>query len=143
MYNSYVAMHSFWADTTNMDNLRGADSSKATPGSPETVATDSTISGFGNTVHTYSGDDSNTWSACAIPLSCVAGRWSLSGIQFDLSNSGELMAVGTGRAMKLSLKSCGVWDIQVPTPNGPMRGPAFACTNCNTCSIAGMALTKQ
>ena len=24
-YNSYVAVHTFWADTTNMDNIRGAD----------------------------------------------------------------------------------------------------------------------
>ena len=55
MYNNYAAMHAFWSDTTNMDNLRGGDATgKATPGAMEVDAEAHT--GFGNTVHTYSAD---------------------------------------------------------------------------------------
>ncbi len=57
MYNDYTAIHAFWADTTNMDNLRGADATgKATPGSQEVVSEAGNVAGFENTVHTYSGD---------------------------------------------------------------------------------------
>jgi hypothetical protein len=55
MYNNYGAIHAFWSDTTDMDNLRGGDATgKATPGAMEVDSKAHT--GFGNTVHTYSGD---------------------------------------------------------------------------------------
>lgn len=58
MYNNYVAEHAFWADTTNMDNLRGADATgKATPGAMEVSSTAGGVTGFGNTRHSYSGDE--------------------------------------------------------------------------------------
>ena len=38
-YNSYVAVHTFWADTTNMDNIRGADiTDGSVAGSTETIS---------------------------------------------------------------------------------------------------------
>lgn len=58
MYNNYASEHAFWADTTNMDNLRGADATgKATPGSFEVSSTADSVTGFGNTRHSYSGDE--------------------------------------------------------------------------------------
>ena len=58
MYNNYAAEHAFWADTTNMDNLRGADATgKATPGAMEVSSTATAVTGFGNTRHSYSGDE--------------------------------------------------------------------------------------
>ncbi len=55
MYNNYGAIHAFWSDTTDMDNLRGGDATgKATPGAMEVDS--KTHTGYGNTVHTYSGD---------------------------------------------------------------------------------------
>jgi len=39
MYNSYAAIHTYWADTTKMDNLRGADITASTiAGSIETIS---------------------------------------------------------------------------------------------------------
>ena len=56
MYNNYAAIHGFWSDTTDMDNLRGGDDTGlAIPGSLEVNAKAHT--GYGNTVHTYSSDD--------------------------------------------------------------------------------------
>ena len=57
-YNGYAAVKAFWADTTNMDNLRGGDATGlATPGAQEiSIADDGTVSGIGNTVHTASFD---------------------------------------------------------------------------------------
>ena len=58
MYNNYAAEHAFWADTTNMDNLHGADATgKATPGAMEVSSTATAVTGFGNTRHSYSGDE--------------------------------------------------------------------------------------
>eukprot|EP00960_Hanusia_phi_P049852 759825-Hanusia_phi.AAC.4 len=46
-YNNYVAVDTFWADTTNMDNIRGADITDHTvAGSTETIS--------GNVTHTNS-----------------------------------------------------------------------------------------
>jgi hypothetical protein len=57
MYNNYASMHAFWSDTTNMDNLRGGDATgQATPGAQEVTSEKGDVSGFGNTVHSYSGD---------------------------------------------------------------------------------------
>ena len=56
-YNGYAAVKAFWADTTNMDNLRGGDATGlATPGAQEVTSDADGVSGFGNSVHTYSGD---------------------------------------------------------------------------------------
>uniref|UniRef100_A0A7S0QX56 Uncharacterized protein n=1 Tax=Cryptomonas curvata TaxID=233186 RepID=A0A7S0QX56_9CRYP len=56
-YNGYAAVKAFWADTTNMDNLRGGDATGlATPGAQEVTSDADGVSGFGNTVHSYSGD---------------------------------------------------------------------------------------
>ena len=75
MYNAYTSTHAFWADTTNMDNLRGADSTgKATPGAQEVSSTDSGVAGFGNTKHTYSGDEIHT-DKCAYSLANIQGSW--------------------------------------------------------------------
>ncbi len=50
MFNDYVGMHSFWSDTTDMDNLRGADiTDHSVAGSIEDVTRG------GSTVHTASG----------------------------------------------------------------------------------------
>ena len=58
MYNNFASEHAFWADTTNMDNLRGADStSKATQGAMKVSAVPDGVSGSVNTRHTYSGDE--------------------------------------------------------------------------------------
>ena len=57
MYNNYTAVHTYWSDTTVMDNLRGGDATGvATPGAQEVVSTSDGVSGFGNTTHSYSGD---------------------------------------------------------------------------------------
>ena len=57
MYNNYTAVHTYWSDTTVMDNLRGGDATGvATPGAQEVVSVSDGVSGFGNTTHTYSGD---------------------------------------------------------------------------------------
>jgi len=38
-YNSYVAIHTYWSDTTNMDNIRGADITDGTiAGSIESIS---------------------------------------------------------------------------------------------------------
>jgi len=38
-YNSYVGIHTYWADTTDMDNIRGADITDGTiAGSTETIS---------------------------------------------------------------------------------------------------------
>ena len=56
-YNGYAAVKAFWADTTNMDNLRGGDATGlATPGAQEVTSDADGVSGFGNSVHSYSGD---------------------------------------------------------------------------------------
>jgi len=87
MYNSYAAEHAFWADTTNMDNLRGADATgKATPGAMEVSSTATGVTGFGNTRHTYSGDEIHstkctttigTTSAWYLVMSCSDWKASL------------------------------------------------------------------
>ena len=46
MYNNYAAINANWSDTMAMDNLRHDGTAEVT------VA--STMSGLGNTVHTYS-----------------------------------------------------------------------------------------
>jgi len=49
-YNSYVGIHTYWADTTAMDNIRGADITDGTiAGSTETISD--------NVTHTASGVD--------------------------------------------------------------------------------------
>jgi hypothetical protein len=63
MYNNYGAIHAFWSDTTDMDNLRGGG---ATPGSMKVDAQAHTS--FGNTVHTYSGD---TFCKPPKPPACI------------------------------------------------------------------------
>merc|ERR1711939_517852 len=46
-YNSYSSVHTYWADTTNMDNIRSADITDGTiAGSTETIS--------GNVTHTDS-----------------------------------------------------------------------------------------
>ena len=56
-YNNYTAVKTYWYDTINSDNLRGADATGvATPGAQEITSTATGVSGNGNTVHTYSGD---------------------------------------------------------------------------------------
>lgn len=48
MFNSYAAISAYWADTTNMDNIRGADiTSDTVAGSQEAIGP--------NVVHTASG----------------------------------------------------------------------------------------
>ena len=38
-YNSYVAIHTYWSDTANMDNIRGADiTDGSVAGSTETIS---------------------------------------------------------------------------------------------------------
>ena len=57
MYNAYAAVKTYWSDTVNMDNLRGADATGvATPGAQEISSTSDGVTGNGNTTHTYSGD---------------------------------------------------------------------------------------
>jgi hypothetical protein len=75
MYNGYAGMRAYWSDTTNMDNLRGAAAVlfvslilltrnyltlrflQGVAGLPtETVIDKDSKSGFGNTVHTFTGD---------------------------------------------------------------------------------------
>ena len=57
MYNGYAAVKTYWSDTVVMDNLRGGDATGvATPGAQEITSTASSVSGTGNTTHTYSGD---------------------------------------------------------------------------------------
>ncbi len=53
MYNNYAAIDAAWSDTMAMDNLR-ADGSG---GSEVTVA--ETMDNLGNTVHTYSTNDTS------------------------------------------------------------------------------------
>ena len=55
MFNDYAAIHTTWADTTAMDNIRGADiTDSSVAGSLEaTMGTDRTA---GHTVHTPSSD---------------------------------------------------------------------------------------
>ena len=80
MYNNYVAQHAFWADTTNMDNLRGADATGlATPGAQEVTSAQGDVSGFGNTVHTFSGDTFYDVAPCIV--------WPSSGYQVTNSAS--------------------------------------------------------
>lgn len=58
-YNGYAAIKTFWYDTTQSDNLRGADATGvATPGAQEIVIDQDTgaVSGIGNTTHTFSQD---------------------------------------------------------------------------------------
>ena len=57
-YNGYAAIKAYWSDTVVEDNLRGGDATgAATPGAQEiSIASDGTVSGIGNTVHTYSED---------------------------------------------------------------------------------------
>ena len=78
MYNNYASEHAFWADTTNMDNLRGADMTHtATPGAMEVSSTPETVTGFGNTVHTYSGDETHVHK-CSVTVGTVSstgGGW--------------------------------------------------------------------
>ena len=75
MYNNYASEHAYWSDTTNMDNLRGADATgKATPGAMEGSATPNGVSGFGNTRHTYSGDDVHV-GKCSHTLGVITGHW--------------------------------------------------------------------
>jgi hypothetical protein len=46
-YNSYAGIHTYWVDTTGMDNIRGADITDGTiAGSAETIS--------GNVTHTDS-----------------------------------------------------------------------------------------
>jgi hypothetical protein len=76
MYNNYAAMHAIWSDTTNMDNLRGADAThSATPGDQEVSSSATAVTGFGNTVHTYSGDDNSLYVPCAFSLADLKGGW--------------------------------------------------------------------
>ncbi len=57
MYNAYAGVKAYWSDTTVMDNLRGGDATGlATPGAQEVVSEADGVSGFGNTVHSYSGE---------------------------------------------------------------------------------------
>ena len=75
MWNNYASVHATWADTTNMDNLRGADATGlATPGAMEVSSTADGVTGFGNTRHTYSGDEIHT-PKCTTTLSAVDGWW--------------------------------------------------------------------
>ncbi|EKX39846.1 hypothetical protein GUITHDRAFT_114096 [Guillardia theta CCMP2712] len=54
MYNNYASINTYWADTTGMDNLRGADiTDHSIAGSAETIGTSFTS---GHTVHTASGN---------------------------------------------------------------------------------------
>ena len=54
MFNNYSAIHTTWADTTAMDNLRGADITSDVAGTLEaTMGEDRTA---GHTVHTPSSD---------------------------------------------------------------------------------------
>ena len=58
-YNGYAAIKTFWYDTTQSDNLRGADATGvATPGAQEIVIDQTTgaVTGNGNTTHTFSRD---------------------------------------------------------------------------------------
>jgi len=72
MYNHYASEHAYWSDTTNMDNLRGGDATgKATPGAMEVSSTPFTVTGFGNTRHTYSGDDIHA-GKCDITIGTIA-----------------------------------------------------------------------
>jgi hypothetical protein len=54
-YNNYAAMHAYWSDTTDMDNLSSGNATgKASPGAMEINA--KAHAGVGNIVHTYSSD---------------------------------------------------------------------------------------
>ena len=54
MFNNYAAIHTTWADTTAMDNIRGADITSDVAGTLEaTMGEDRTA---GHTVHTPSSD---------------------------------------------------------------------------------------
>jgi hypothetical protein len=74
MYNAYAAEHAYWSDTTNMDNLRGADSTgKATPGAMEVDSNPNSVTGFGNTRHSFSGDEIHV-GKCSITFGTVS-QW--------------------------------------------------------------------
>ncbi len=76
-YNGYAAVKAFWADTTNTDNLRGGDATGlATPGAQEVTSDADGVSGFGNTVHSYSGDSFYRALCCGLakPGCRAAGR---------------------------------------------------------------------
>ncbi|EKX39845.1 hypothetical protein GUITHDRAFT_114095 [Guillardia theta CCMP2712] len=54
MFNDYASINTYWADTTAMDNIRGADiTDHSIAGSAETIGTSFTS---GHTVHTASGN---------------------------------------------------------------------------------------
>ena len=56
-FNTYAAIKTYWYDTIQSDNLRGGDATGlATPGAAEVTIDGTTVSGIGNTVHTYSAD---------------------------------------------------------------------------------------
>ena len=57
MFNNYAAIHTTWADTTAMDNLRGADITAEVAGTTETMnGGDDKARAAGHTVHTTTTD---------------------------------------------------------------------------------------
>merc|ERR1712216_343436 len=63
MFNSYAAISTYWTDTTNMDNLRGADiTDHSVAGSIETIGAnnDASRTNADHAVHTASD---STWGA--------------------------------------------------------------------------------
>merc|ERR1711939_940762 len=57
MFNNYAAIHTTWADTTAMDNLRGADITSDVAGTTEAMNKGGdTARAAGHTVHTDSTD---------------------------------------------------------------------------------------
>jgi hypothetical protein len=162
MYNNYVAMHSFWADTTNMDNLRGGDATgKATPGAMEGSSTGTAVTGFGNTVHTYSGDDNSAWSPCSFTLACLKGEWDFGAVPdaFTIGDAGVLdwhdeayhgYYLNFGNVQITTTATCGTYEWHFPTNNnwlasyaGSDRVQPVTCSDCNTCQTFGWTSTKR
>ena len=62
-YNSYAAISAEWADTTAMDNIRGADITATTvAGSLETIA-DNTVATNVRGGHSVNSSSTSTWKA--------------------------------------------------------------------------------
>jgi len=63
MFNSYAAISAEWADTTAMDNIRGADITATTvAGSLETIA-DNTVATNVRGGHSVHSSSTSTWKA--------------------------------------------------------------------------------
>ena len=123
MYNHYASEHAYWSDTTNMDNLRGADATgKATPGAMEVSSDAFSVTGFGNTRHTYSGDDAHV-GKCDITIGTISnwyGDACPGVVWFNVGLSGKtLRNVNNGQA----------W---VPMGTNKISGYVSMSTTCGT-----------